>query len=64
MNQSATPPTLIRGWRRSLRTEAWYRRRNGWTAIVVAADNGYRIVLRRTVWAFEDALADANEVLQ
>ena len=48
MNQSATPSTLIRGWRRSLRTEAWYRRRNGWTAVVVVADNGYRVILRRT----------------
>ena len=58
------PHALTRGWRRSLRTEAWYRRRNGWTAVVVAADNGYRIVLKRTVWTFEDALADANAVLR
>ena len=64
MNQAATPSTLIRGWRQSLRTGAWYRRRNGWTAIVVVADNGYRIVLKRTVWTFEDALADANGVLR
>ena len=54
---------LTRGWRRSLRTDAWYRKRDGWLAIIVADDTGYRIVLRRAVGTFEDALAAANDVI-
>ena len=57
------PKKLSRGWRRSLRTESWYRRRHGWAAIVMVDGSGYRVVLRRTVRTFEDALASANETL-
>ncbi len=63
MNQSETPPTLTRGWRRSLRTEAWYRRRTSWTAIITVNGGGYQITLQRTVRIFEDALDVANDVL-
>ena len=55
---------LTRGWRQSLRTGAWYRWRSNWTAIVIGDDAGYRVILRRTVRTFEDALADANGVLR
>ncbi len=54
---------LTRGWRRSLRTEGWYRRRAGWVGTVTIDGNGYRIVLQRTVRTFDDALDVANEVL-
>ena len=57
------PQALTRGWRQSLRTGAWYRRRSNWTAIVVAATGGYQVVLKRTVRTFEDAVSVSNEVI-
>ena len=64
MNQSATPPTLTRGWRQSLRTGAWYRSPGGWSAIVNVSSGVYQTFLERTAQTFEDALADANDVLE
>ena len=61
--QSELPSTLTRGWRQSLRTSAWYRRKGGWVAIVIGDDAGYRIVLKRVARTFEDALAFVNETL-
>jgi hypothetical protein len=62
--RSEIAPTLARGWRRSLRTEAWYRKRDGWLAVIVADGAGYRIVLRRVVGTFDDGLAVANDVME
>ncbi len=59
-----TPKQLSRGWRKSLRNESLYRRRAGWIAIITADPQGYRITLRRIASNLEDALADANAVLQ
>ena len=56
--------SLTRGWRQSMRTEAWYRRRSGWVGIVTVDAGGYRIILNRVVTNFEDALADANALLE
>ncbi len=54
---------LARGWRQSLRTQAWHRKRNGWTAIAVADDNGFRLDVKRDERAFEDALVAGNDAL-
>ncbi len=54
---------LTRGWRQSLRTGAWYRRRANWTAIVMADGGEYRLILKRTARTFEDVLSEANAVI-
>ena len=64
MSRMPIPRKLSRGWRESLRNESLYRRRAGWTAIITADPQGYRITLRRMAANLEDALADANGVLQ
>ena len=63
MTRSAIPPTLTCGWHQSVRTQAWHRKRNGWTAIVVTDDNGFRLVLKRDEGAFEDALVAGYDAL-
>ena len=62
--QEDIPKTLLRGWRLSTRNESWYRKRGGWVAIIIVDVAGYRVVLRRTVRTFDDALDIANEVLE
>ena len=54
------PLALRRGWRESLRTGAWFRRRQQWVAIVVEHDDGVRLVLKRSERTLEDAFAAAN----
>ena len=46
-----------------MRTEAWYRRRRQWVAIVVADDDGFRLILKHSMPTLEDAFAAADEVL-
>ena len=58
------PKALRRGWRQSMRTQAWYREKGDWCAIVLPDGDGYRIIVRRSERFFEDALASANEVLE
>jgi hypothetical protein len=58
-----TPVSLLKGWRTSFRSGAWYRRRGGWVEIVVTDDEGFTLILRRTERTFEDCIAIANEVL-
>ncbi len=57
------PLAIRRGWRESLRTGAWYPRRQKWVAIVVSADDGFRLILKRSERTLEDAFATANAVL-
>ncbi len=54
---------LKKGWRRSMRTGAWYRKRDGWLAVVSGNDEGFVIVLNKRHRTFEDALAEVNEIL-
>ena len=54
---------LKKGWRRSMRNGAWYRKRNGWLAVISSKDEGFVLVLNKRNRCFEDALADANEIL-
>ena len=55
--------SLKKGWRRSMRTGAWYRKGDGWLAVVSGNDGGYTLVLNKAARTFEDALAEANEIL-
>ncbi len=57
------PLAIRRGWRQSMRTEAWYRQRQKWVAIVVTDDDGFRLILKRTERSLADAIAAANKVL-
>ena len=57
------PRSLLKGWRTSPRTSTWYRRRGGWVGFVIADDDGFTLILRRTERTFEDCLAAANEVM-
>ena len=54
---------LKKGWRRSMRSGAWYRKGKGWLAVVSGNDEGFVLVLNKRARCFEDALAEANEVL-
>ncbi len=54
---------LKKGWRRSMRTGAWYRKRDGWLAVVSGNDEGFLLVLNKRNRTFEDCLAEANEIL-
>ena len=54
---------LKKGWRRSMRTGAWYRKHDGWLAVISGNDEGFHIVLTRSARTFEDALADVNEII-
>ena len=54
---------LKKGWRRSMRTGAWFRRRNGWLAVVSGNDDGFLLVMNKSGRTFEDVLADANEIM-
>ncbi len=58
------PKKLRRGWRRSLRTGALYRRRAGWIAIITVDPQGYRTTLRRVASNLEVALASTNEMIE
>ncbi len=54
---------LKKGWRRSMRTGAWYRKKDGWLAVVSGNDEGFVIVLNKRHRTFEDCLAEVNEIL-
>ena len=47
-----------------MRNAFWYRRRAGWVGIVTVHSGGFQIVLKRVAATFDDALADANELLE
>ena len=54
---------LKKGWRRSMRTGAWYRKCGGWLAVVSGNDEGFHLVLTKAERTFEDALAEANDIM-
>ena len=46
-----------------MRNGSWYRKGDGWLAVVSGNDDGYVVVLNKRTRTFEDALAEANEIL-
>ena len=46
-----------------MRTGAWYRKMDGWLAVVSGNDDGFLLVLNKSSRTFEDALAEANDIM-
>ena len=55
--------SLKKGWRRSMRNGSWYRKGDGWIAVVHGSDEGFALVLNKRMRTFEDCLAEANEII-
>jgi hypothetical protein len=46
-----------------MRTGAWYRKGDGWLAVVSGNDEGFTLVLNKRMRCFEDCLAEANDII-